>query len=265
MDIAILGVGIFSAANSGRPEKGATIRTTGILVLAVQILELVAGAAVLGLAGIPDMSTYSSSIGGWGMGVLLAFGGHALSKSEVQSGAGSSEPSHSLGQEERRRHTVKVLAYAALGTVVAVAALIIFTFATAEHWTKVDVPEHPATFHTEEYLTGEYDVVDDKADVCWVGQYWTDCINAHVDEFNHACAGVSLTFSARFTCNGYSSMIDRMKADDDDGWGTVASLGSYGHLRSSAVTATREVSNNDYRPEVTHEAVCYLSFFGECE
>ena len=78
-----------------------------------------------------------------------------------------------------------------------------------------------------------------------------------VNEYNRACVGVALTSSASSTCNAYSTEIDQMK--QQGGWGyVVMSLGSFGHLNRSQETGTRQVSNNDFRPAVTHEAVRYL-------
>jgi len=37
-------------------------------------------------------------------------------------------------------------------------ALVVFALATAQRWTKVDIPAHAETFHTEQFLTGEYNV-----------------------------------------------------------------------------------------------------------
>lgn len=150
------------------------------------------------------------------------------------------------------------------GIIAAVAVVVVFlAIGTARHWTKVDVPEHAETFHSEEYLTGQYNITNDRVSPCWINQDWTDCINLMVNEYNRACVGVALTSSASSTCNAYSTEIDRMK--QQGGWGyVVTSLGGYGHLNRSQETGTRQVSNNDYRPAVTHEAVCYLGFIGEC-
>lgn len=139
-----------------------------------------------------------------------------------------------------------------------------YAFATAKHWTVVDVPEQPETFHSETYETGLYDVTMDEVSPCWVNQDWTDCTNMYVASYNAACTGVSLTPTATTLCTDYAAMIDEMKAQDGDGY-YVATLGGNGSLHRSAETATREVSNEDYRPAETHEAVCYLGFIGECE
>lgn len=149
-----------------------------------------------------------------------------------------------------------VLILAGIGTVV-------FAFATARHWTAIDVPEHPETFHTEEYDTGLYDVTMDEINPCWVNQDCTDCTNLYVASYNAACSGVSLTDSGTAVCTDYADMIEQMKAQDGEGY-YVETLGGYGGLHQTAERATREVSNNDYTPAETHEAVCYLGFIGEC-
>jgi hypothetical protein len=58
-------------------------------------------------------------------------------------------------------------------------------------------------------------------------------------------------------------MIDEMQADDQPGW-VVETLGSYGRLTATEEIGTRQVSNNDYRPAVTRDVVCFLGFLGEC-
>lgn len=147
----------------------------------------------------------------------------------------------------------------------ALAVIIVFvaiTFSTARHWVKTDVPEHPETFRSETYLTGYYDVIDDGINPCWVGQNWVSCTNIHVSEYNATCASYPLTLSASAYCSSYLAMIDDMKSQYAS---YVATLGGWGSLYVVAEEATQEVSNNDYRPAQTHEAVCYLGFLGECE
>lgn len=141
--------------------------------------------------------------------------------------------------------------------------VIILGFGTAQHWIKVDVPEHPESFHEEQYLTGEYDITDNGDSPCWIGQDWTDCVNALVEEYNDACVGVVLTPRARTTCTNYSDMIDDLMTGNSAGY-EVSALGDYGRLTRVPATGVRQVSNNDYRPAVTHEAVCYFGFIGEC-
>jgi hypothetical protein len=163
----------------------------------------------------------------------------------------------------RSRTAMWVILSAVAVLVLAVAGTAVFAVATARHWTAVDVPEHPETFHTEEYDTGLYDVTMDDVIPCWVDQDWTDCTNLYVSSYNAACTGVSLTAAAADVCSDYSSMIDEMKAQDGADY-YVATLGDYGGLHQTAERATREVSNGDYAPAQTHEAVCYLGFIGEC-
>lgn len=142
--------------------------------------------------------------------------------------------------------------------------LLVISVSTAQTWVKVDVPAHPETFHSETYLTGSFDVVDDKVSPCWVGQNWYDCINIYVAEYNGTCANYSLSSSGASVCTRYRDMIGEMRAQGN-GWSYVSSLGSWGHLAAVAEEKTKRVSNNDYRPAVTHEAVCYLGFIGECK
>jgi hypothetical protein len=150
----------------------------------------------------------------------------------------------------------------ALALVLAVATLY-----TAETWTKVDVPEHSGTFHVETYETGYYAVTMDDINPCYVGQDWTDCTNAIVAEYNRECtkplSGRLSLSPSKSLCSRYSDMIEDMKSSDYYG-AYVATLGSWGQLHSTPETATRQVSNNDYRPAVTHEATCYWGMFGEC-
>lgn len=157
------------------------------------------------------------------------------------------------------------VALSIVGALLLIAAIVtVFAFTTARHWTKVDVPEKPETFHSEEYETGAYFVTDDGVSPCYVDQDWTDCIAAMEAQYAGACADVELVPSAAELCAQHRAEIDRMIAEDVDGT-YVASLGDFGQLTRTPETATRQVSNDDYEPAVTHEAVCYLGFLGECE
>lgn len=152
-----------------------------------------------------------------------------------------------------------------LGALLLIAAIVVvFAFTTARHWTKVDVPEKPETFHSEEFETGRFDVAMDAVNPCFVNQDWTDCINAMQAQYDATCAGVELTESATALCADYLSAVGEMRALDEPG-SYVATLGDYGSLSRTAEIDTRQVSNNDQAPAVTHEAVCYLGFIGECE
>ncbi|WP_149085163.1 MULTISPECIES: hypothetical protein [Microbacterium] len=152
-----------------------------------------------------------------------------------------------------------------VGALLLLAAIVtVFALVTARHWTKVDVPEEPETFHSEEYETGRFLVADDGVSPCSVDQDWTDCIGLMEAEYAGACAGVDLVPAAAGLCAQHRAEIDRMIAEDADGM-YVASLGDFGHLTRTPETATRQVSNDDAEPAVTHEAVCYLGFLGECE
>lgn len=152
-----------------------------------------------------------------------------------------------------------------LGALLLIAAIIVVVaFSTARHWTKVDVPEKPETFHSEEYETGLYLVADDGVSPCVVDQDWTDCATAMEAQYAGACADVELVPAAVTLCAQHRTEIDRMRAEDAEG-SVVASLGSFGHLTRTPEISTRQVSNNDQQDAVTHEAVCYLGFLGECE
>lgn len=147
---------------------------------------------------------------------------------------------------------------------IAAIIVVILAFTTARHWTKTDVAEKPETFHTEEYETGLYNVIDDGASPCFVNQDWTECADAMEAQYAGACADVELTLLAEAVCNRHRTEIDRMRSIDQEGF-YVSALASLGKLTRTPETATREVSNDDYEPAVTHEAVCYFEFIGECE
>lgn len=165
----------------------------------------------------------------------------------------------------RKSRTGLWVALSIVGALLLIAAIVtVYAVVTARHWTKVDVPEKPETFHSEEYETGAYLVADDGVSPCYVDQDWTDCIAAMEAQYAGACAGVELVPAAADLCAQHRAEIDRMIAEDVDGT-YVASLGDFGHLTRTPETATRQVSNDDYEPAVTHEAVCYLGFLGECE
>ncbi|MCS3441486.1 hypothetical protein [Microbacterium phyllosphaerae] len=169
------------------------------------------------------------------------------------------------GEPAKKRRVGLWVALSIIGALLLIAAIVVVVaFTTARHWTKVDSPEKPETFHSEEYETGRYDVTMDDVNPCTVNQDWTDCTNQMSATYTAACADVELTETATLLCTEYKSAIDEMKAQDGDGY-YVATLGSYGNLHRSAEIDTRQVSNDDYEPAVTHEAVCYLGFIGECE
>lgn len=195
------------------------------------------------------------------------------------------------------RKTLNILIV--INSILLIAFVALFTYAifTAEHWTKIDVPEHKETFHTEQRATGRYIVTMDNDNPCYVGMSWVDCTNAYIAEYNRECTkplvgsisnyGSNILDNEASTsqapyfpggpqtlhqvpretdtpenlCKRYGAMIDEMKKQN---YGYVASLGDYGHLSSKEQIVTKEVSNNDYRAAVTHEAICYLGFLGEC-
>ncbi|WP_156149215.1 hypothetical protein [Microbacterium oxydans] len=170
------------------------------------------------------------------------------------------------GAESEKKSRVGLwVTLSVIGALVLIALIVVVVaFTTARHWTKVDSPEKPETFHSEEYETGLYLVADDGVSPCAVDQDWTDCINAMEAQYAGACTGVELVPSAATLCGEHRAEIDRMRAEDSEG-SVVASLGDFGHLTRTPQIATRQVSNDDYEAAVTHEAVCYLGFLGECE
>lgn len=195
----------------------------------------------------------------------------AASGHPPQDGAGIASPAYpgfepAPGSPPGKKKRVGLwVALSILGALLLIAAIVVvFAFTTARHWTKTDVPEQPETFRSEEYETGRVDVTMDDVNPCSVNQDWTDCTNLMVATYTAACVGVELTETATLLCTEYSSAIDEMKAQDGDGY-YVATLGSYGNLHQTPEIDTRQVSNDDYEPAVTHEAVCYLGFIGECE
>ncbi|MEV4667166.1 hypothetical protein [Microbacterium sp. LWO12-1.2] len=193
-------------------------------------------------------------------------GGHDLTALRAAPGAHSvGSPAAALVTDASARtsRTGLWVLLSVLGALVLIAVIVlVVALTTARHWTKVDVPEQPETFHSEEYETGRFDVAMDDVNPCFVDQAWSDCINAMAAEYDAVCAGVELTESATAICAEFTSAIEDMRSQGTDG--VVASLGSFGNLERTPETATREVSNEDYRPAETHEAVCYLGFLGEC-
>ena len=169
------------------------------------------------------------------------------------------------GQPVKKKRVGLWVTLSVLGALFLIAAIVVvFAFTTARHWTKTDVPEQPETFHSEEFETGRYDVAMDSTNPCTVNQDWTDCTDLMAATYTASCVGVELTEAATALCTEYSGAIDEMRAQDGDGY-YVATLGTYGTLSRTPEIDTRQVSNDDYRPAETHEAVCYLGFLGECE
>jgi hypothetical protein len=165
----------------------------------------------------------------------------------------------------KKKRTGLWITLSILGALILIIGIVvILAFTTARHWTKTDVAEKPETFYTETYETGLYNVADDGVSVCAIDQDWTECADAMEAQYAGACAGVELTVPATVLCAQHRTEIDRMRSLDQEGY-IVAALGSFGHLTRTAETSTREVSNEDYEPAVTHEAVCYFEFLGECE
>lgn len=168
-------------------------------------------------------------------------------------------------KKHRRRVIITSLGTAAL-LFAAIVGVVWYGIDTAVHWEKVD---NPGTMI--EQRTGYYIVTMDDEQVCYVGQDWTDCINAYIAEYNGACTlplSTKPSGSERFSisgnpspsqslCNRYSNMISEMQAEDRPGY-YVVSLGSWGHLHARPETERVRVGYE------SHEAVCYYGFLGEC-
>ncbi|WP_165310842.1 DUF2510 domain-containing protein [Microbacterium protaetiae] len=153
--------------------------------------------------------------------------------------------------------TVSVLGLAVVG------ALVLLAFTTARHWTAVDVPAHAETFHTETYDTGAVDVIDDGVSPCDEGQDWSICIDRMENEYESACRDQNVTDAAASICDDYRDDIERMREAGQEG-AVVGTAGTYGHLEQTPHLGTRTVSNHDGRSAISHPAVCYLGFIGEC-
>lgn len=202
---------------------------------------------------------------GWyddGSGSRRWWDGNAWTESVDPPNPGRPDPA-SGGERQKRKLRPAAAVAIVLGSVLLLAGGVTgAAFATAERWTKVDVPERPGTFHTEEYETGDFVVVDDGVSPCYVGQDWYECRNSMVDEHNRECLGRSLTDASVVVCDSYAAEIDRMEVGEGE-W-MVEDVGEYGRLQSHPQTVQRQVSNNDARSAQTHEAVCYFGFLGEC-
>ena len=197
-------------------------------------------------------------------------------KSSVTAGT---EPSP---ENEKRKHAGKGRRLVAInaGIAAVLIAFIAFTLATAERWEKVDVPAHEDLSSAREVPTGYYIVTMDNVNPCYVGQDWTDCINAYIAQYNAACTlpiGSSTplyinkdgsvtttkrhgrTTTSQELCQDYADTISEMQSEAQPGM-TVGGLGSQGQLTATPETETVY----DIIPAQTHEAVCYLGFIGEC-
>lgn len=174
-------------------------------------------------------------------------------------------PLESKDASQKKRGVGFWVTTSTVGTLLLITIIVVVVaFTTARHWTKVDSPGKPETFHSEGYDTGLDIVTDDGVNPCAVDQDWTDCIGLMDAEYTAACEGASLAPSAEELCAEYREELDRMTAEDAEG-ALVGSLGEFGRLTRTPETETREVSNNDHEPEVSHKAVCYLGILGECE
>lgn len=196
-------------------------------------------------------------------------------------GESDPEQEEADNKKHRRRVIITSLGTAAL-LFAAIVGVVWYGIDTAVHWEKVD---DPGTMI--ERRTGYYIVTMDDEQVCYVGQDWTDCINAYIAEYNNACTlpmhpeddgtiwlsgatpndeGIYHQAAVRVDrprdnsqslCNRYSDMISDMQAEDRPGY-YVASLGSWGHLNARPETERVRVGYE------SHDAVCYYGFLGEC-
>ncbi|GHT83194.1 hypothetical protein FACS1894125_6670 [Actinomycetota bacterium] len=135
---------------------------------------------------------------------------------------------------------------------------------TDDTWTKVDVPENKETFHSEP--SGTYDVNDTGRAICGNNNDYYACMHTHTEIYNSVCANKSLTATAKITCDSLNKFID-------DGWSRYKSCGygcrtnagadgKWGYNVLSNTETTKQVSNKDYRPAVTHQAHCYGNVWG---
>lgn len=180
------------------------------------------------------------------------------------------ELEHKKTDEGRsRRRVIAASLGSAAALLCAIVGVVSYGIDTAVHWEKVDNPGNWV-----EQGTGCYNVTMDEVDPCYIGQDWTDCINAYVAEYNRECTKPLGSFNYgpsedgsfsiagrdpinRLLCGRYSEMISDMQAKDGPGY-YVSSLGSWGHLHSSPETEYVQVGYE------SHEAVCYFGFLGEC-
>lgn len=164
---------------------------------------------------------------------------------------------------KRKASAALALAITLGAILIAAVGVLVLAVSTAERWTKIDVAEQKETFRTEEYETGNYIVVDNGVSPCYIDQAWYECRNSLVGEYNRECYGRNIAAQSVATCNRYRDEIDRMESVGEPGW-VVQTLGGFGYLQSTREKDSRQVSNNDYRAAITHEAVCYFGFVGEC-
>lgn len=152
----------------------------------------------------------------------------------------------------------------AVVVVVALAAAAGAVVATARHWTKVDVPEQAETFHDEEYETGSFVVELVAGSPCTSGQATSECVALLEAEYQAVCVAQPITPDSVGVCEASREDWDWLLGMDLTGF-VVDQVAEMNRLTSTPEVATRQVSNEDYVPAVTHEAVCYAGFLGECD
>ncbi len=161
----------------------------------------------------------------------------------------------------RRRRRAPIVA--AVLVVVGLAAAAGVVVATARHWTKVDVPEQAETFHEEEYETGSFVVELVAGSPCTSGQATSECVALLEAEYQAVCVAQPITPESGEVCETSREAWDWLLEMDMTGF-VIDQVADQNHLTSTPEIATRQVSNEDYVPAVTHEAVCYAGFIGEC-
>lgn len=169
-------------------------------------------------------------------------------------------PPAAAPEPKRKRFGVGAwLALVAIILLLAGGGTTAYAFASAEHWYKIDAEE---TSHMETVGTDEWTAENTDQAICYVGQAWSDCIDAMTNEWNFACAEKELTEVSQTLCDDYYDAITQMKQNEYDyGWNEVSKVGAWGKLESTELTEEVKVIDT---PERGHNAVCYLGMFGEC-
>jgi len=148
------------------------------------------------------------------------------------------------------------------GVLVLLAGAAVYTAATAERWTKIDVAAKKRFVNVP---TGKWVVWERERDpVCVKGQSYLGCIDDMTAEYTTACTVHPLAHSALKVCDSYFDRIQSMKSHNASAFATVeferfstgaGRLGVREKIDRQLVVVT---------PEESHEAVCYLGFLGEC-
>lgn len=171
-----------------------------------------------------------------------------------------SEPTPALGQSDKRRRGRWWVPVSIVAAVLLVfAGVVAYAVASAERWTKVDQEE---VAHYIQVPDGTWHVTHEDKDICFVGQSYWACIDEYTDEWNFACAGRVHDAISRTICDNYYDMIQKMKNDAAaNEFSEVSGLVQSGLLSISENTKRERVID---QPELSHKAICYLGFIGEC-